>query len=252
MSKNFVVVPCYNETPRLNWDNFVSLVADTDLILVFVNDGSTDDTGAQLAGLCDRLGERGQIVEIEKNIGKGEAVRKGMLHALDQGAELVGYIDADMSTPASEIGRLLAIAVSGNYRAVMGARIKILGHSIERSAVRHILGRIFATFATTILRVPVYDTQCGAKIFRVDTSLREALTGKFHSRWAFDVELIGRLTRPSNVPSMLPWDGIVEIPLKHWADGKNSKLGFLGMIRTVFDLIIIWSSLRRLKMHKKS
>ena len=125
-----------------------------------------------------------------------------------------------------------------------------MGYSIDRSAVRHILGRIFATFAATILHAPVYDTQCGAKIFRADASLRDALEERFQSRWAFDVELIGRLIITSNEPSKLPWDGIVEVPIKQWSDQKNSKLDAFGMISTLFDLFKIWESLRRLRKRK--
>lgn len=251
MSKNFVVVPCYNEADRLNGDDFISLSAGADARLIFVNDGSTDTTGAKLSELCGQLGERGFVIELEKNSGKGEAVRAGMLAALDRGAGWVGYIDADMSTPVSEIIRLLAIGEAGNHRAVIGARIRLLGHSIDRSGTRHYLGRIFATIASVILRIPIYDTQCGAKFFRGDTELRNALSAQFRSRWAFDIELIGRLTTASGASTLPRWSGIVEIPLESWSDRTDSKLGPLGMIRTALDLVQIWSSLRRARKQEQ-
>ncbi|MBT3552982.1 MAG: glycosyltransferase [Rhodospirillaceae bacterium] len=251
MSKKFIVVPCYNEADRLNGDDFIALSAGANATLIFVNDGSTDSTGAKLSELCGQLGERGLVIELEKNAGKGEAVRAGMTVALDLGAGWVGYIDADMSTPVSEIIRLLAIGEAGNHRAVIGARIRLLGHSIDRSGTRHYLGRIFATLAAVILRIPIYDTQCGAKFFRSNTELRNALSTQFRSRWAFDIELIGRLTTPPAASTLPRWSGIVEIPLESWSGRTDSKLGPFGMIRTALDLIQIWSNLRRARKQER-
>ena len=58
---------------------------------------------------------------------------------------------------------------------------------------RHYVGRLFATASSLILDMTVYDTQCGAKVLRAGPALRAALATPFHSRWAFDVELLGRL-----------------------------------------------------------
>src|ERR1041384_6274866 len=60
---------------------------------------------------------------------------------------------------------------------------------------RHYLGRIFATAVSLALHSPVYDTQCGAKLFRPGAPLRDALSAPFRSRWIFDVELLARLDR---------------------------------------------------------
>ena len=83
--------------------------------------------------------------------------------------------------------------------------------------------------------MPVYDTQCGAKLFRATPALAVALDDRFLSRWAFDVELLGRLltggaTRP------LPLSAIVEVPLAVWRDVKGSKLGAGAMVRSLQDL----------------
>ena len=87
------------------------------------------------------------------------------------------------------------LADDEHLQVVIGSRVGLLGHDIDRSLRRHYLGRIFATVSSAVLDLPVYDTQCGAKAFRVTPALRAALADPFTSRWAFDVELLGRLRR---------------------------------------------------------
>src|SRR5204862_482251 len=85
-----------------------------------------------------------------------------LARALDRGAEVVGYVDADLSTPVAEVARLLDEMEQRGVAVVMGARVALLGTAIQRRALRHYLGRLFATAASIILGLPVYDTQCGA------------------------------------------------------------------------------------------
>ena len=149
---------------------------------------------------------------------------------------MVGYLDADLSTPPREIFRLRAAFERPGVEAVLGARVALLGTDIERSAARHYLGRVFASVAAAILHARVYDTQCGAKLFRASAALRGALAIPFLSRWAFDVELLGRLlTGSESVPGM-PLSAVVEVPLTTWHDVKGSKLSPVAMARSLVDL----------------
>ena len=189
-----IVVPCFNEAQRLRGEDFLRLTREEGARLLFVDDGSTDGTAAALRALAARAADRIDVLALAENRGKAEAVRLGLLRALDGGATVVGYVDADLATPVEEISRLLAeLAGRPEVAVVMGARVKLLGTRIERHQWRHYLGRLFATVASLLLALPVYDTQCGAKFFRAGDRLRESLATAFRTRWAFDVELIGRL-----------------------------------------------------------
>jgi len=235
-----LVIPCYDEEKRLDPEGFCRIVDTSPLSLLFVDDGSTDRTGEILARVVARLDGRGELLTLPRNGGKGEAVRQGMLHAFRSSPAFVGFADADLSTPPDEIVRLARKAVSRPEPVVMGSRVKLLGREIERRAFRHYGGRVFATVASLALGLPVYDTQCGAKFFRVTDPLRRALAHPFTSRWGFDVELIARLLRASYGAS-----DFVEIPLKVWRDVAGSKVRPLPALRTYIDLIRIGVMLRR-------
>ena len=236
MQETVVIVPCFNEEARLEDGPFLELAARSGLNLLFVDDGSRDKTATRLAHLAARGNGSIDILSLPANRGKGEAVRLGMLEALDRGAPVVGYVDADLSTPVAEVLRLLAEVERRGVAVVMGARVALLGTTIQRRPLRHYLGRVFATAASIILGLPVYDTQCGAKFFRNTAAVRAALAVPFVSRWAFDVELIGRLLQGD--PPLRPAD-FVEIPLQRWIDVSGSKIGPLQMVRTAWDLAVI-------------
>ncbi|HVI22271.1 MAG TPA: glycosyltransferase [Myxococcales bacterium] len=217
-SATTVVIPCYNEAVRLPKDRVLAL-ADSGIHVLLVDDGSTDGTALVLRLLAQSRPGRVSILERPGNCGKGEAVRAGFLAALKSGSRIVAYLDADFATPVEEMIRILNELKSGSARAALGSRIAVLGAQIERRAIRHYLGRIFATFASMVLRLPVYDTQCGAKAFRASPALLAALAEPFHARWAFDVELIGRL-----LAAGLTQDDFLEVPLRRWVDVAGSRL----------------------------
>lgn len=239
----WIIVPCFNEAQRLDTAEFLRFLDSVSTArLLFVNDGSVDETASLLRTLEKRAPSRISVLELPENRGKAEAVRRGLRHALDQGANIVGYLDADLATPVDEAARLLTKMRSSSWEILLAARVALLGRDIARTASRHYLGRVFASLASGILRLPVYDTQCGAKFFRASAALSNALDRPFISRWAFDVELLGRMTsgREAIDPTR-----IVEEPLLVWHDVANSKLGLLQMGRAGLDLVRIAWSLRR-------
>jgi dolichyl-phosphate beta-glucosyltransferase len=243
-----IVVPCYNEAARLDTERFAGFAAgQNQAALLFVDDGSLDDTGRVLDSLAARLPDRIQVLRVRPNGGKANAVRAGALQAVGGGATLVGYWDADLSTPLSEVPRFQAVldarpAVVG----VLGSRVRMLGTRIERSAARHYAGRVFATLASAVLRLAVYDTQCGAKLFRAAPAFRAALAAPFRSRWAFDVELLVRMDRASRSAGGPPvGDLLVELPLQEWLHVGGSKLTPTAMVQATLELLAMRGNARR-------
>jgi len=237
MRQTTIVVPCFNEAHRIDDDGFRSFLVSPDIRLLFVNDGSTDQTGRHLDGLCATLQGRARVLNLPFNQGKAEAVRQGMLSALAEGAESVGYFDADLATPPSEMLRLIALLEDGRAQVALAARVGLLGTRIDRRASRHYLGRVFATFASLVLHLRVYDTQCGAKAFRRSELLAAALSERFAARWAFDVELLGRLLAGTPSTPGLTEGDLVEMPLSRWTDIPHSKLSWMGVPMLGLELI---------------
>ena len=239
------VIPCFNEELRLDPVGFRAFLAYPNLRLLFVDDGSTDRTRQALEALCGQMRGRAELLSLSENQGKGEAVRQGMLLAIRQGSELVGFFDADLATPHEEIWRLATTIEETHAQAVMGARVAMLGTDIRRRAIRHYLGRVFATFASLVLDLTVYDTQCGAKLFRASPVLTATLSDPFVARWAFDVELLGRLLLGSAGAPALATGQLLEMPLRRWTHMDNEKLRFFAFPLLGIELIKIRLSLAR-------
>lgn len=246
MSKTTLIIPCYNEAARVQLDHYQDLLNDGDIQLLFVNDGSRDGTGALLDVWCQARAARARTLHFPRNKGKAEAVRQGLLAALQTDAVIVGYTDADEATPLSEIVRLIhhLQVVPDHVRAVFGSRIRRMGARIERQPFRHYAGRAFATCVSLLLEMPIYDTQCGAKLFRADAILRAAIQTPFLSRWIFDVELIGRLRNGYQRLPGLADERFMEIPLDVWRDVKGSKVKMRTFARALIDLCRIARELR--------
>jgi glycosyltransferase involved in cell wall biosynthesis len=238
-----LVVPCFNEERRLDGAAFATFARSGPRNLLFVNDGSTDRTADVLRDVERAAAGHVKVLTLERNAGKAEAVRRGLQDALCEGARLLGYFDADLSTPLSEISRLLEVAETGRASVVFGSRVAMMGSRIERGSRRHYLGRVFATAASLVLGIPVYDTQCGAKCFRASDTLRAALSEPFLSSWAFDVELLGRLLVGTSEHPALDVEEFIEVPLRQWRDVGGSKLGAAGMFGAALDLLRIHRNL---------
>ena len=244
-----LVVPCYNEAARLPMEAFDRFLGSYPRVgFLLVNDGSSDDTLQVLQAIAAR--HRDGVVEVldlGSNRGKAEAVRLGLLRALQRGSTFVGFWDADLATPLEAIIDFRGLLFDRpTLDWIIGARVKLLGRRIDRQALRHYLGRVFATAASLTLGIAVYDTQCGAKLFRRNPVLEAVLQEPFGSRWVFDVELIGRyLTAWRQQGEAAPEERIFEFPLHSWQDVRGSKVKPADFFRAFLELVGIAIGLRR-------
>jgi hypothetical protein len=188
-------------------------------------------------------GSEGQIRILDKkqNAGKAEAVRSGMLAALETGVACVGFWDADLATPLDAIPEFLEVlGCNSKLQMVFGSRVRLLGRHVHRRAVRHYLGRVFASVVSIALRLPIYDTQCGAKIFRATPELVQVLESPFLSRWVFDVEILARYIALHQGSTLQLRESIYEFPLARWEDVTGSKVHPGDFFTAFFDILRIY------------
>jgi glycosyltransferase involved in cell wall biosynthesis len=239
-----LVVPCYNEAKRFDAAKFSEALARfPGLQLLLVNDGSSDTTASVIEAFAAGAAERVRTLSLPENRGKAEAVRAGLQAAMDDGVGWIGFWDADLATPLDALAEFSDAALRhSGARALLGSRVRLLGRQIDRNPVRHVLGRIFATAASATLDLPVYDTQCGAKIFLADETLRSVLREPFASRWIFDVELLQRLDAAwLRTTGLRATAYLVEVPLLAWQDVKGSSVRGRDFVRAGAELALIRS-----------
>jgi glycosyltransferase involved in cell wall biosynthesis len=243
LTHSIVVVPCYNEARRLNTRAFTQFRSSGHWVeFLFVNDGSVDDTLDVLQRLRCASPDTIRVRDQQPNQGKAEAVRSGMLEALDGDADFVGYWDADLATPLSALPDFLNVFEDRpGVNVVLGSRVKLLGRTIERHAWRHYLGRVFATLVSQLLRLAVYDTQCGAKQFRATPELRRVLARPITTAWLFDVEILARLIAENPGGTDAVADSLYELPLNEWRDVPGSKLTRGGYVRAASSILGLYS-----------
>ncbi|MBX3443231.1 MAG: glycosyltransferase [Planctomyces sp.] len=238
-----IVIPCYNEERRLDAAAFERFLTGPPVArLLFVNDGSRDGTLELLKALERRHPRRCDVIDLSTNVGKAEAVRCGLRYALEHGADLVGFWDADLATPLDAIDEFVRVLERRRgIDVVIGSRLPLLGHAILRQPRRAALGRVFARAASWTLGVPVRDTQCGAKLFRATPWTVAAFARPFRTRWIFDVEILARLAQ-LGVRSGGPQLGecVYELPLEDWRDVAGSKLRLRDFLKAPRELASIW------------
>lgn len=231
-----IVVPCYNEAQRLDGEQFRKFVeAEPSVTFLFVNDGSTDATLERLNSLAATAPERLKVLNLERNGGKAEAVRRGIVASATYDPTFIGFWDADLATPLSEIRDFLEIfRTRPEIELIFASRVRLLGRNIDRRAMRHYLGRVGATLISTTLGLPVYDTQCGAKLFRAGDEIFSLFDRPFISKWIFDVEIIARLIEKRGAAATA--GAIYELPLRQWHDVKGSKVKSHDFAKALRDL----------------
>jgi glycosyltransferase involved in cell wall biosynthesis len=238
-----LVVPCYNEADRLDPSAFLQFLTTHPRVqLVLVDDGSEDATGEILERLRAAAPAAVTTLRHSPRRGKAEAVRAGILAGLAQRAELVGFFDADLATPLGAVDDFLALfRARPDLEFALGSRVMLMGRDVKRKAARHYFGRVFATAVSLALDLPVYDTQCGAKILRANAATATLFATPFRSSWVFDVELIARYLRLPVAPGEpARRDRLYELVLPAWHDRPGSKLRWYDFARSAVEVGYIW------------
>lgn len=233
-----IVVPTFNEQDRWDsgyWVDFLGLPATT---WRFINDGSSDGTGALLDTFASQF-PNASVTHLPLNVGKAEAVRQGLLELMSETSmQWVGFMDADGAFRSDDLEELLALcrqpSRDAHIDAVWSSRVALSGRSIQRSMRRHYVGRIVATSLSMGLGQIPYDTQSGLKLFRVTPALRQICQEPFQTRWLFDVETLLRFKRVSGRKMR-----ILEVPLWYWHDVPGSKVQGAEAIRAMREVVTI-------------
>ena len=242
-----VVVPCYNESRRLKPKVLLEFVERMPSIqLLLVDDDSTDDTATVLHHLSEQHSRIEHLI-LSSNRGKAESVRTGICHLLDsptKNLELVGYWDADLACPLDEIKHFLTEDTVDSKQIWMGCRLQRLGAHVKKPMFRHYISRILATVFSEMLGLRVYDTQCGAKLFK-STCAKVLFVEPFLATWIFDVEILFRAIQHYG----RTWveANVVEVPVYTWVDQKESKMRLRYFPKLIGEM---WKLLRH--YHRKS
>lgn len=245
MIKTLIVIPCYNEETRLPQEDFKTFFkSHPDIDVLFANDGSRDNTLRMLQELTADYANA-HVFDGGANQGKANVVRAACRYAAENFSyDYIGFFDADLATPLEEIDHFVQTIAAKPEPLLMiaGSRVQRLGSNIRRKPLRHYCGRMFATAVSRILCLPVYDTQCGAKLL-----LKEAAdvvySSPFMSRWFFDVEIFARLILHYGYAATT--DGCFEYPLDTWIEKGDTRLKTKDFLRTPLELLKL-----RNKYHK--
>jgi len=240
--KHGIVIPCYNESSRLELDTFIDFARKHPLsVLCLVNDGSADETRSTLAEVKNLVHENVYVFHVEDNSGKANAVRQGALFLhRETDVDSIGFLDADLSTSFQEYNGLVKEIESErkDLKVIFGSRnIDDGSDGIERNIIRKMISDFIKILIRSITRLKIADTQCGAKVFH-RSLVPMIYTESFFSRWLFDVEILLRLKKNLGKQSFL--DIFMEKPLKKWIHMDGSKLGAKDAVMIPWNLLKIW------------
>jgi glycosyltransferase involved in cell wall biosynthesis len=237
--KGFILIPCFNEEERLKVDYFSHLQREVDVLtdsfnfqvqFKFIDDGSTDGTNKLLISLCKEI--PASLLTLKQNVGKGNAIRLGILEVLPSKPEFIAYLDSDGAFKETDVARGILKYVEDYHQTkidlVSFARISMAGTTITRNKFRHIVGRLIATILNINSGYIFYDSQTGFKIYRGAFLHGLDLEARLKTKWFIDWEII--LRSPTQVR-------IIEVPVSNWRDVQGSNLSILNVASVLLEIL---------------
>jgi len=213
-----LVIPSFNEAKRL--PEFLRTVtsycneSSRKYEIIVIDDGSSDNT-SEVAKSCLSIYPDTHVIRIDKNRGKGHAVKIGFFSSR---GNICVFMDADGSVSPQEIEKNLHYIEGGGYDIFIGSRVCTNEHQVLRvSLIRKVIGSIFNFLVQQFLFKNFKDTQCGFKMFKKE--IVERLFSKMHvERFGFDVEILYLANKMGY--------RIKEGPVS-WHHVKGSKINFI-------------------------
>jgi len=231
-----VIIPAFNEAKRLPLflDEVIAYCANSKKIceVIVVDDGSNDET-FKIAMCYKGKFQNLSILKLERNRGKGYAVKEGILKAK---GDICVYIDADGSVSPKEIEKNAHYILKEGYDIFVGSRVlKSKNQILKVRRHRKFIGMAFNFFVQTFLFKHIRDTQCGFKMFKKEVA--QSLFGKCYlTRFGFDMEILYLANKMGY--------RIKEGPVS-WSHVSGSKVNlFIDPVAMFFNIfqIKIWHS----------
>lgn len=208
-----LVIPCYNEKERVS--KLIKTLADFEtqwggpLDIILVDDGSTDGTADRAAKLLDKTfsnKDSYQIISLDKNEGKGGALKTGVEAA---SGDFILTLDADMATPPHELLNWLELQPSNEFSSqeiLIGSR-EHKDSTVQGTFIRRLAGLIFNFIIQVLTNLNLRDTQCGFKLYPQNIG-KELFSQLRVKGWAHDVELLSKAKQKGYQISSMPvkWD----------------------------------------------
>lgn len=226
-----VVVPVRNEERCLEQSVrqlHAALCAMPGLVarIVIADNGSSDST-ARVAARLSRGLPRVRVLRLEQP-GRGRALRAAWSTST---ADVVAYMDADLSTGLSALPTAVGMVASGAADMAIGSRL-LRASRVQRSLRREVISRVYNHLLRAFLGVRFRDAQCGFKVLRADVA-RRVLPAVQDQNWFFDTELLVRAERAGL--------RVAEVPVT-WVEDRNSSV---AITRTALEDLRGMARLRR-------
>jgi len=187
-----IVIPAYNEEKRIKktldeYGKYFKRLGKNKIYSILVVINNTRDRTEEIVKESIKKSNNIDYINLKKG-GKGYAVTEGFKYFIKKKYDLIGFVDADLSTSPVAFNEL--INNIGNYSAIVGNRWSSKSKIAKKqSALRRLASRIFNTLVKLLFFMSYQDTQCGAKVFRA-RELEKIVSEIYITQWAFDVNLL--------------------------------------------------------------